>query len=152
MKQTARAAIAAAMLLAFPALAGDANIMIHDPYARSGAKSGAAFFVIMNHTDQDDRLVAASSDAAPRVELHTHIMKDGVAMMRPIEGGIAIPAGQAHALARGGDHVMLMGLEQALEDGGAITLKLTFEKAGEIMVEIPVDNARKPSQSDHANH
>lgn len=145
-KTTVLAAVAAA--LAFPALADMAKIIVDDPYARSSgamASSGAAFMTLMNHTDQDDRLIAASSDAAARVELHTHKENsDGVMRMMEVKEGFAVPAGGMHALARGGDHVMLMGLTAPMEQGGTVTLTLTFEKAGEITVDVPVDLERKP--------
>lgn len=140
-------------LMSLPAFAGD--ISIKDAYARSGAKSGAAFFVIMNKSDSDDRLIAASTESAPRVELHTHIEDDnGVMKMREIEGGIAVPAGGMHALERGGDHVMFMGLEAPLPTGETISVTLTFENAGDVVVEMPVDNDRKPKHGhgDHSGH
>jgi copper(I)-binding protein len=144
---------AAMALTALPALAGDMQIMIKDPYARSGAKSGAAFFMIMNHGNEDDRLIAARSEAAPRVELHTHIEDaNGVMKMREIEGGIEIPAGEMHALKRGGDHVMFMGLEAPFEQGAEVTVTLTFEKAGDVEVAIPVDNDRKDAHGGHGDH
>lgn len=139
-------------LLALPAFAGDVAISIEDAYARSGAKSGAAFFVIMNKSDTDDRLVAASTDAAPRVELHTHIEdENGVMKMREVEAGFPVPAGGMHALERGGDHVMFMGLDQPLPEGESISVTLTFENAGDVVVEIPVDNDRKPKHG-HGGH
>ena len=77
------AAFAIATLVAFPAFAE--GIMIKDAYARTsgnGAKSGAAFMQIMNHTNEDDRLLNVSSDIAKKVELHTHIeISDGVIAM-----------------------------------------------------------------------
>lgn len=137
-------------LLTLPAFAGD--IMIMDPFARSGPKSGAAFFTIMNQSDTDDRLIAAQSDAAPRVELHTHIEdENGVMKMREIEGGIAIPAGETHALQRGGDHVMFMGLSEPMQQGATVQVTLTFEKAGDVVVDIPVDNARKSQHGGHGS-
>ena len=93
--------------------------------------------------DTEDRLIAVASDAAERVELHTHIEDgDGIMRMRPVEGGIAIPADGTHALQRGGDHVMFMGLRESLEPGGSVTVTLTFETTGDIVVEIPVDLER----------
>ena len=122
--------------------------MVKDPYARSSTPSsptGAAFMTLMNHSDQDDRLIAASSDVAGRVELHTHIEdENGVMKMTEVEGGIALPAGEMHALKRGGDHVMFMGLKAPLEQDTEITVTLTFEKAGDRDVKIPVDHTRKP--------
>lgn len=142
----------AAALIAGPALA---DMMIMDPYARSAspvAKSGAAFMVLHNMSDTDDRLIAASTNAAARVELHTHIENDdGVMQMREVEGGFAIAAGEKHMLARGGDHVMLMGLTGPLEQGAEIAVTLTFEQAGDVTVTIPVDNERKAAHGGHGH-
>lgn len=147
-------AVLAATLLSVPAFAD--GIMVMDPYARAAspsAKSGAAFMMIHNTSDQDDRLVAARSDAAKRVELHTHVdAGDGVMQMREIEGGIDVPAGATHEMVRGGDHVMLMGLNGPLEQDETINVTLVFEKAGDMVVTIPVDNERKPQAGAHGDH
>jgi copper(I)-binding protein len=141
---------AAVCALALPTFAGEMGIMIKDPYSRSAgpnAKTGAAFFGIMNRTGQDDRLIAASSDIAKRVELHTHIeTADGIMQMRKVEDGFPVEAGGMHMLARGGDHVMFMGLTRPMVQGEMVTVTLTFEVAGDIVVEIPVDLERKPAE------
>jgi copper(I)-binding protein len=63
--------------------------------------------------------------------------------MTEIEGGIALAAGETHMMQRGGDHVMLMGLNGPLVQGETVEVTLVFENAGEIVIEIPVDNERK---------
>ncbi len=143
--------LAAATLLTLTgaALADDttATITVNDPYARSSMASsatGAAFMMVTNGSDQDDRLVAAKSDIAERVELHTHIEDaNGVMQMREVEDGFAVAAGETHALKRGGDHVMFLGLKQPLNDGDIIPLTLSFENAGDVVVDVPVDLTRK---------
>ncbi|ETA50969.2 copper chaperone PCu(A)C [Ponticoccus alexandrii] len=131
-----------------------AEIVVKDAYARSSnAMAGAAFMAIENTGPEDDRLIGAASDAAQRVELHTHRdMGGGVMKMLHVEEGFALPAGETHMLMRGGDHVMLMGLNGAMEQGDTVTVTLTFEKAGEQVVEIPVDLERKPDHSGHGGH
>lgn len=128
----------------------DGAIMVMDPYARTsrpGAPTGAAFMGLMNHSSEDDRLIAVSSDVADRVELHTHLQDaNGVMRMVEVEDGIAIAAGETHMLQRGGDHVMFMGLNRDLAQGDVISVTLTFEKAGDMTVEIPVDLERKPDE------
>lgn len=144
-----RAALAALALaitapIATPVAAHD-GVHVDGAYVRllPAAKSAAAFFTIENHATEDDRLIAVSADIAEKSELHTHLMgADGTAMMRPIEGGITIPAGAIHALERGGDHVMMMMLTARPAEGETVTLTLTFERAGEVTVEAPVDNGR----------
>lgn len=138
---------AAALTFALPAFA-ESKIMIEDAYARAAgmnAMAGAAFMQIMNMGDEDDRLIDARSDIAKRVELHTHIENDeGVMQMTRVEEGFPVAAGTTHLLQRGGDHVMFMGLIQTLEHGASVSVTLVFEKAGEVVVEIPVDLERKP--------
>jgi copper(I)-binding protein len=133
-----------------PLFAGD--VMVMDAYARAAskiAKSGAAFMVIHNHSDQDDRLIAAASDVAKRVELHTHIEKDGVVRMTKLKNGMVIPAGGMHVLKRRGDHIMFMGLTRSLEHGDVIELTLIFEQAGDVTMTVPVDLERQDKMSVH---
>ena len=140
-------AAATAMLLASTPLLAQ-EIMIEDSYIRSStptAPTGAAFFVMMNHSEQDDRLVSVASEVAEKVELHRHSEDaNGVMRMGQIEGGVALAAGESHAFERGGDHVMFMGLNRPLEQGSAVTVTLTFEKAGDVVIEVPVDHERRP--------
>jgi len=152
-KSTLLAAFAVSSF-ALPAFAQD--IMIQDPYARASsmsAASGAAFMQIMNHGDSDDRLIDAASPVAERVELHTHKQNDqGVMRMIHVEEGFPLAAGETLPLARGGNHVMFMGITDPFEQGDMIPLTLTFEKAGDIEIEVPVDLKRKPKHGMSHQH
>lgn len=136
----------AAVSLAATAWAGG-EIKVDDAYARSSgknAKAGAAFMMIVNQGEADDRLIGVQSEVAARVELHTHKIDDaGVAKMVHVEEGFVIPAGESHMLKRGGDHVMFMGLTEPFEHGETVPVTLIFEQAGEVKVEIPVDLERQ---------
>ena len=149
-KTTLLTAIAAASF-SVPAFA---EIEIHDQYARSSnAMAGAAFMVIHNHGDTDDRLVGVSSDAAARVELHTHIEDaDGIMRMTHVEDGLDLPAGGEIAMVRGADHVMFMGLNAPFEQDEVVTITFEFENAGEVVVEIPVDQDRAADHAGHEGH
>jgi copper(I)-binding protein len=63
-------------------------------------------------------------------------------VMGPIEGGLIVPRHTRVTLKRGGDHVMMMGLKQSLNQGDVVTVVFTFEHAGDVSVEIPVDLTR----------
>ncbi|WP_347310596.1 copper chaperone PCu(A)C [Defluviimonas sp. SAOS-178_SWC] len=141
------AAVAVAALFPIfsgPALAAD-TITVTDAYARfmPGAKAGAAFMTIENSGDADDQLVDVASDIAMKVELHTHKAgTDGTMQMIHVPEGFPIPAHGQHMLQRGGDHVMFMGLNERPAEGATVHLTLTFEKAGTVEVDVPVDSAR----------
>ena len=140
-----RLALAALALLALPAHAHD-GIHVEDAYARASAQSGAVFMTIVNHGPDEDRLLSARTEAAGMAGLHTHAEDaNGVMTMPDVPDGFAIPGQGTHALARGGDHVMLMGLTSPLKQGDTIRLVLTFEREGEVTLDVPVDNDRKPT-------
>lgn len=145
LKSTLLGAIAAATF-ALPAFAD--GMMVKDSYARAAgmsAKAGAAFIVIENMTGEDDRLISAASDVAKRVELHTHIEdENGVMKMTHVEEGFPVKAGEMIMMQRGGKHVMFMGLNEAFEQDKMVSVTLTFEKAGEMTIDVPVDLERKP--------
>ena len=144
--------ILAVLTLTSPGFAAD-SIVIHDGYIRSTtptSRTGAAFMVLMNHGDSDDRLIGARSDVAKRVEIHTHIENDdGVMQMGEIEDGILLLTGEMHSLQRGGDHLMFMGLTKDLIQGETVKIILIFENAGDVSIEIPVDRDRKPGKTMH---
>ena len=151
-KATFFAAATAAMTLTGSAFA-DASIMVDDAYIRSStatAQTAAAFMVLSNQGSEDDRLIGVRSENAERVELHTHQEDaNGVMKMLEVAQGIPVPAGQSHALQRGGDHVMFMGLTAPLKQGESVPLTLIFEKAGEMVIDVPVDLERQPDAMGH---
>ena len=136
----------AALVVALPvaAVAHD-GLTVRDGYARSAnPKTAAAFMVIENHKTVDCQFGGVNSDIADKVELHSHQEVDGIMKMGRIEGGILIPAEGEHALQRGGDHIMFMGVKAPLENGQEITVSLDFGDCGVDQVTIPVDNDRAP--------
>jgi copper(I)-binding protein len=109
--------------------------------------NSAAYCTIHNAGSTADRLVAAATPYAGKVELHTHIRDGDVMRMRPVEGGIPVPAGGMVALKPGGYHVMIMQLKQPIVMGGTLPLTLTFEKAGAVTVQASVQ--MKPGMTGH---
>lgn len=98
----------------------------------------AAYMMIENRGESAIRLVAGATDAAGLVEIHEVQMENDVMKMRPVEGGIEIPAGGSVELKPGGYHVMLMQLPRDLLPGQAIMLTLVFESGVELPVAVPV--------------
>ena len=157
----------AALALLAPALAHAheyqaGGLTLAHPWARAtpgGATIGAAYVEIKAKDGAADALVSASSPAAGRVELHTHIMDGDVMKMRQVEK-IAVPAGGSAIMKPSGDHIMLFDLKAPLKEGDRLPLTLVFEKAGEVNVEATVEavGAKGPhgmdasGTDDHSGH
>ena len=139
------AALALSVIAAGPAVAHDFKsgpIEVVHPWARAtppAAKVGGGYAEIRNSGAEADRLVSATAEIAGRVEIHEMAVKDGVMTMRPVDGGVAVPAGGAAALAPGGYHLMFMELKRPLAAGDSFTGSLTFEKAGTVPVTFSVE-------------
>ena len=142
-------AFAAALAASGAVLAQSNQLEVSNAWARATpgkAENGAAYVTILSPTP--DRLLSASSPAAKKAELHTMEMAGMVMKMRPV-AGLDIPAGQPVALKPGGEHIMLIGLQQPLREGQSFTLTLNFEKAGARTVSVAVEKAGAMSGMHH---
>lgn len=113
------------------------------------ANVGAGYFTIDNAGAEADRLIGAASDVAPTVELHTMTTENGVMKMQHLEDGIEIPAGGSVSLAPGGLHVMFIGLTQLFLEGECVEVTLTFEKAGELPIQLSVGPVGASAPAEH---
>jgi copper(I)-binding protein len=68
--------------------------------------------------------------------------------MREVKG-IDVAANGKTELKPGGFHIMLVGLADGLKEGAKFPLKLKFEKAGEVTVQV---TAEKPDAHGHGEH
>lgn len=109
---------------------GDSASMAHGPTTGS--------FMLIRNTGAADRLIKAESDVATSTELHTMVMNNGVMEMRPVEGGIEVPANGEVALKPGSYHVMLIGVHKEIKVGDTVAITLVFEKAGRVTVNTTV--------------
>ncbi|HUO53565.1 MAG TPA: copper chaperone PCu(A)C [Rhodoblastus sp.] len=130
---------------ASPAFAQSASIKIEQPWARAtpaGATTGAVYLTIENKSAAEDRLTSAASDLAATTQIHEMKVVDGIMKMREISSGLPVPAGGSVALKPGGYHVMLIDLKKPLKAGEKVALTLTFEKAGKVEVQAPVQDIK----------
>lgn len=116
------------------------------------AKAGGGFVEIVNAGSEADRLVSAGSGVAAKVELHDMSVTDGIMKMREMENGIDIPAGATVSLKPGGLHIMFMGLTEGFEEGGTVPVVLTFEKAGDVEIALPVAKMGAKSMDHNQDH
>lgn len=115
-------------------------LVVDGVYARAtvpGQEVGAAYLTIDNTGPLSDRLVSASSPAARRVVLHSSQMEQGMAHMHH-ETSLEIPAHGRIEFKPGGLHLMLEDLKKPLREGETLSMKLKFERSGEVEVALPI--------------
>ncbi len=111
--------------------------MAEDGEAGGGSATGAVYLTVENTSGTPDVLLSAESDIAGTVEIHQTTLENDVMYMAPVQS-LEIPAGGKVELKPGGYHVMLIGLTQDLKAGDKIHLKLTFQNAGALEIDVPI--------------
>ncbi len=113
--------------------AGSNGVVVTDAWTKAtdGPMTGA-FGTLSNGGGEDITVTSASSPVAGKVELHETVMVDGAMQMQQIDGGFIIPAGGALTLEPGGNHIMLMGLSQAIKPGDSVEIVLSLSDGGSL--------------------
>jgi len=135
-------AAAIAMCLSSLSLAQGGALKVEKPWARAtapGAAVGGGYLTVNNPGPAADRLIAASSPAAERMELHEMSMEKDVMRMGVVKS-LEVPAGGKLELKPGGYHLMFMQLKAPLKEGTKVPVTLRFAKAGELKVELAVQS------------
>lgn len=120
------------------------SLTIVHPWSRATApsqKAGGVYLKIQNAGGQPDRLIGIETDMADAASLHATTRDGDIVIMRPVEGGVEVPANGEVELAPGGQHVMLFGLHQQLIKEATIALTLIFERAGRFEIVAVVEAA-----------
>jgi copper(I)-binding protein len=150
------------LAIAFSISAGDTRaedfsigtIAIGHPWTRAtpkGAQVAGGYMTISNKGTMPDRLIGGSAAVASQFQVHSMVMEQGVAKMRPVEGGLEIKPGETVELKPGSFHIMLTGLKQPIEKGQKVKATLEFANAGKVDIEYTVEavGAASPSSSGH---
>lgn len=103
-----------------------------------GASLPAAGYLTITGGSAADALIRAASPVAGEVQIHeTMAGMSGMTGMQPVDR-IEIPAGGTVRLEPGGYHLMLMDLTEMPAVGSTVELTLTFETAGDVVVQAEV--------------
>jgi copper(I)-binding protein len=132
---------AALTLLAASDVTPSSPIVLDHPWSRAtpaGAKVAAGYLTIVNHGSAADVLTGVSTDIAGQADVHEMSMANGVMSMRPVTGGLPIPAGGQVTLKPGAFHLMFQDLKRPLKEGDRFTGTLMFQKAGPMPVTFDV--------------
>lgn len=99
---------------------------------------GVVYLTLINQGDAPDRLVSVQSEVAEAVEIHSAKRQGDRMMMKPVEGGVEIPAKGRVEFKTGGYHLMLVRLKHDLRVGDRFKVLLKFEKSKALTVESEV--------------
>lgn len=131
-----RLGVVALVFVLLTACSGDGILVTQ---ARIGQPTGpnAALYLTASSDGGADRLVAADTTVAAAVELHETTMGDDGTMSMGSVDAFQLPAEEELVLEPGGYHLMLIDADR-LDVGDVVEVTLTWEDAGEMIVEAEV--------------
>jgi copper(I)-binding protein len=156
------------VLMLVLAACGPSELTVSEAWARPGlAGNNSAIYFVVQNPGEDDTLLSVASNVAGAVEMHMTMavegdtaehnmdhsmegsdmgtlpegqaMPEGQVMTMVKQENVPVPGGDKVAFEPGGLHIMLLGLNSDLVVGDTIEVTLTFEKAGAITLQVPVE-------------
>jgi periplasmic copper chaperone A len=115
------------------------DLTVYDAYIRQPASPdvAAVYLSVRNDGSTPDRLGSAYCGAATTTTVHS----DSAAMQPGQQAPatpLAVPAKQVASLTPAKGHIMLDKLTGTLKAGDTVSLLLRFDKAGQVLVDVPV--------------
>lgn len=146
-----------AMLWSFCVYAGE--IRVDAAWARATVQGQDTGMVDLTITSQvAASLVAVSSSACAKTEIHSMTHDNGMMKMREVQS-IELPAGTRVNLGDNGYHLMLVGLKAPFKAGQTIPLVLSVKTAPNTVVKVEANAVVKPlgetmseEHMDHMDH
>jgi copper(I)-binding protein len=121
-------------------------LTVSDAYIRQPASPdvAAAYLTVRNDGTTPDRLSSAYCGAATTTSVHA----DSAAMEPGQEAEntpLAVPANSTVSLTPAKGHIMLDKLTGTLKAGDTVSLLLRFDKAGQVLLDVPVISITAPA-------
>ena len=123
-------------------VADTSGISISRPWVRPDATlptQAGGFFVVTNKGTEPDRLLAAASPLADKIEIHAIKVAGPGARMQALADGLVIPAGSTLELRPRGYHLLMTGMMKVPAAGSRLPITLAFEKAGRVEIKLVVE-------------
>jgi len=127
------------------------DIVVEDAYIRAtipGTSVSSAYMNITNNGLKATRLIGAGADISDRVEIHQHLMADGMMKMRKVDG-LEIKPNQQMMLMPSGYHLMIFDLDKPLNDGESVKVQLHFSHGESQEIEVPVKSIKRRTAKKH---
>ncbi|WP_028695550.1 copper chaperone PCu(A)C [Pseudomonas cremoricolorata] len=117
------------------------------------APNVAAYFVVHNNGQEDDRLLSVDTPLSADAQLHEHVQGAGGAMKMQQVDSIEVPAGKDLTFAPSAYHVMILQPQDRslLVAGQRFPLTLHFQRAGDVTVQVAVQQQAPAEQQDHSH-
>ncbi len=133
-----RAGAAAGPAAASPATAAGIEVLSAvAPAPPPGAPTMAVYLQLRNHGARPDALLAVQTPIAGEAMVHEQKLDGGMMRMRML-ARLELPAGVTVAMHAGGTHVMLAALSSAPVAGTQFPVRLSFERAAPVTVQVKV--------------
>jgi len=121
------------------------NAYIKAPIA--GSQATAAYFTLNNNSAQPITITGAQSPIADRLEVHQHVMDNGLMKMQKVSS-VTVKAGDSIVFKPGGYHVMWFGTSK-LSDKKSAVIKLILSNGQTIKVHAEVKAGHQSKQHNH---
>ncbi|HWA89251.1 MAG TPA: copper chaperone PCu(A)C [Rhizomicrobium sp.] len=141
MRKKFEIAVAASLLFASPAVAGD--LALSDAWIRAlpAHLPAAGYFTLHNGGATEATLNGASSPACASLMLHKSSSSGGMGSMEEV-ASLAVPAGGEVKFAPGGYHLMCMNPSAAIKPGASVEVTLSFAGGQKLTAAFAVKNAQ----------
>jgi copper(I)-binding protein len=130
----------------------ETGIRVHDAWIlpTPQGENAAVYFVLHNHTDQDDELIGAATNVADVVELHRSTSEPGTDVIRmEMVSSVEVAADEEIIFAPGKSHLMLVNLKKELKIGDHVGVILHFRNHEDIVVNVSVQDAAPEDEHTH---
>ena len=138
------AIVAAVSAVTLASCAPDPVLNVRDAWVRLPAapgNPGAAYFYVSGGP-KADRLMTVSSPVVIRTELHESMAgHSGMMTMKPIEGGVEVPAGGFVEFKPGGKHAMMYNINPGIQPPRTVQMIFTFASGTRITADAQVKRA-----------
>ena len=147
--------IIAIMMLVQPSWANEA-LKVDDVVVREmlpGMKITSGYFNLTNQSTKPIKLASVSSSVFERVEIHQHVMEDGMMDMQQVTDAITIAPEKTIEFKPGGYHLMLFNPKQKVAKKSQVDLKLNFVEQGTVKTNATVMSVLEhQKQRDETHH
>ena len=121
-----------------------------------GVKSTAGYFTLTNHSDKPVALQSITGKMSTRIEIHQHLMENGMMQMQQVNDDIIIKPHQQLVFSPGGYHLMLFKPNKKIKKGEAFKLVLNFKTHKPVTVDGKVvsvlEQQQQQEQKQHKHH